>query len=483
MGKLNLVAAVLAMTALPTVPASAQPALSRAAQPNVSEAKARVTAAWAKIAQSGFSGAVRIDIGNEVILRTAAGFADPATRRPFSPDEQFEMGSLTKAFTAAAILKLQDQGKLSVKDPLSKFFPNVPADKAGITLHQLLTHSAGFPLVVPPVAAASDLEPIDRNAFVARAFAAPLLFAPGARLEYSNSGYGLLAAVVELVSGQSYEEFLKSQVLAPAGATHTGYGSVLVPATAARARDGQTIRDCCWGKGGPYWNLVGNGGLVSTLDDFVTWRKAFAAGRIVSPAAATQAATGWVNERNGDGKEGYGWIVGTSSAHGRIEEAAGGSPYFVTEMRYYPDYGITTLVTTNGDQSPGMVASQLVAALFGEAPPSPMAITSAGSPEERSLMTAFSEALLNPDAAARRAFLEKNVGPAFRQREGIEVIATRFDALHAELDGAAAGGVGSTLPGEGTLTFIGKDGTRRKVTIRFGGSPDAPRVANFAKAD
>jgi len=245
MGKLNVAVAALAMT-LAAVPALAQPALARSAQPNVSAAKARVAAAWANIAQSGFSGAARIDIGNEVVLRAAAGFADPAAHRAFNPDDQFEIGSLTKAFTAAGILKLQDQGRLSVKDPLSKFFPNVPADKAGITLHQLLTHSAGFPLVVQPAAAASDLEPIDRSAFVARAFATPLLFAPGTRLEYSNSGYGLLAVVVELVSGQSYEDFLKSQVLAPAGATHTGYGSVLA-ATAARARDGRTIRDCCIG--------------------------------------------------------------------------------------------------------------------------------------------------------------------------------------------------------------------------------------------
>jgi len=197
----------------------------------------------------------------------------------------------------------------------------------------------------------------------------------------------------------------------------------------------------------------------------------------------TQATTGWVNERTGDGKEGYGWIVGTSPAHGRVEDAAGGNPYFVTEMRYYPDYGITMLITTNGDQSPGMVASQLVAALFGEAPPLPMSMTSASSPEETALMNAFSEALLNPDAGARRAFLEKNVGPAFRQREGIDAIISRFDALHAELDGATLGAKRSDLPGGGTLTFVGKDRTRRKVTIRFGGSPDAPRVANFAKAD
>lgn len=450
-----------------------------APRPSPADARARAAAVWALIKASGFSGAVRIDIGEDTILRDAAGFADASTQRPFTPDTQFEIGSLTKPFTAAAILALQDEGRLSTNDPLSKFFPDLPADKASITLHQLLTHSAGFPLVIPPVGAGnSDLDPVGRAEFLRRAFATPLLFEPGSRIEYSNGNYSLLAAVVEIVSGQDYETYLKTRILAPAGARHTGYGSVLDDANAVHAPDGRGIVECCWAEGGPYWNVLGNGGLMSTLDDFVTWRRAFAHGRIVSPAAVRQAGTGWVAEKDGPGKEGYGWIIATSPTRGRVELAAGGNRYFTTEMLYYPDYDMVVLATSNGGQSPGAVTRRLVAAMFGEpdvaAPVGPR-------PSEAALANAFAAALLDPDATDRHAFIAEKAGPVFVSREGIPAISARFDALHESVAGSRVVDVAVGQDRLVRITLRMPSGETHVVEFGLGGSGNEPRIAGFSQ--
>lgn len=462
-----------------TPPASPDATAPLAPRPSIAEARARVAARWEALKAAGFSGAVRFDIGEDTLLRAGAGFADPTTRRPFTPETQFEIGSLTKPITAAGILRLQDQGRLKVSDPLSKFFPGIPADKGAITLHQLMTHSSGFAEMAS--ADAGDLEPIGRDALLARAFAAPLKAAPGERLIYSNLGYSILAAVIEKVTGEPYETWMRREVMGRGGAAHTGYLTVLDRAGAARTREGVDILTCCWGTGGPYWNLVGNGGLVSTLDDFVAWRKAFAHGRVVSPAAVTAAGTGWVAENDGPGAEGYGWIIGRSPTRGPVHLAAGGNAWFETYMAYYPAFDMVVLVTTNTKNAePGRLASQLVLAAFGEPEPAgpPPGAHDGGSPQEQALLADLSAALLSPDPAARRAFLDARIGPVFRQREGLDAIAARADALHARLAGSAPG-KGAVLSQGAELVFVTPAGETVTLEIDFGGTPDAPRLAGF----
>ena len=126
----------------------------------------------------------------------------------------FSLGSVTKQFTAAAILKLEEQGSSA---PIGRFI-GAPADKAGITLHQLLTHTAGL-----PVYTGDDFEPAGRDETVAKMLAAPLRFPPGSDFAYSNAGYSLLAAIVVLASGEGYEEFLRANLFTPAGLEATGY--------------------------------------------------------------------------------------------------------------------------------------------------------------------------------------------------------------------------------------------------------------------
>ncbi len=461
-----------------TPPASIDATAPLTPRPSIAEARARVAAKWEAIKATGFSGAVRFDIGEDTLLRAGAGFADPTTRRPFTPETQFEIGSLTKPITAAGILRLQDQGKLKVSDPLSKFFPGLAADKGAITLHQLMTHSSGLGDLAP--GDSGDLEPIGRDAQMARVFAAPLDYRPGERTSYSNVGYSVLAAVIEKVTGEPYETWLRREVLARGGAPHMGYISAFNLAGAARTREGIDILTCCWGRGGPYWNLVGNGGLVATLDEFVAWRKAFAHGRVVSPAAVTAAGTGWIAGNEGPGAEGYGWIIGRSPTRGPVHMAAGGNAWFETYMAYYPAFDMVVLVTTNTKNAgPGRIASQLVLAAFGEPEPAqPQGPSGAGTPQERSLLADLSAALLSTDPAARRAFLDARIGPVFREREGLDAIAARADALHARLAGSAPG-KGAVLSQGAELVFVTPAGETVTLEVDFGGVPDAPRLAGF----
>lgn len=451
----------------------------RAPKPDIAAARARVLAKWEEIKAEGFAGAVRIDLGEDIVIRAAAGLADPATGRPWTPDTQFEIGSLTKPMTAAGILKLQDQGKLSVNDPLSKFFPGIPAAIGAVTLHQLMVHTSGVPEFGLPVAANPDLEPLDRAGFQARIFATPLRFEPGKDFLYSNAGYSILAAVIEVVTREDYETWLKREVLVPGGARATGYRSVLDVANGARTTDGRDISTCCWGPGPLSWNLVGNGGIVSNLDDFISWRKAFAAGKVVSPAAARQAATAYTVGPEGGG-EGYGWIIGQFPTRGQLEMAAGGNPHFTTEMRHYPEYGLTTLVTTNNRRMrPGEVSGRLVRAMFGEPDAPPSGPGPGVNLAEETLLDAFVAALADPDAAARRAFLVANAGPVFVQETGMEAIVGRFDTLARELAGAQAVGRENDGQGEVRLRFKLPAGGERTVVIQFGGSPAAPKLAGF----
>jgi CubicO group peptidase (beta-lactamase class C family) len=130
----------------------------------------------------------------------------------------FTVGSITKKFTGAAILKLQMMDKLNVKDPITKYFTNVPHDKKVITLHHLLTHAAGFPGAI-----GDDFQSISRDEFIKLAMATELHQKSGELYENSNVDYSLLGAIIEIVAGDSYEKFLHEQLFKPAGMTKTGY--------------------------------------------------------------------------------------------------------------------------------------------------------------------------------------------------------------------------------------------------------------------
>lgn len=305
--------------------------------------EARLDARFDELTDAGFAGFAVIAHNGEIVFSRGAGLADAASNRPFTLDTQVDTGSITKSFTGMAIASLIDAGRLSPDAVLADFFDALPADKAGITVQQLLTHSAGFPGAV-----GDDLAEEDWDTFAGNAFGAELLFEPGSNYAYSNVGYSLLAAIIERITGQSYEDYLVNDLLIPAGITHTGYELVYDDALAARSRGGESVRDASWGGHAPNWNLVGNGGLVSTPRDMIAWENAYSNGTIVSPAARDMAHTPYRLEGEGAASSyGYGLVVEDDPQIGRIYWHNGGNPAFNSHWRVLADQGYQLFATTN----------------------------------------------------------------------------------------------------------------------------------------
>jgi CubicO group peptidase (beta-lactamase class C family) len=321
----------------------------------------------------GFSGNAIVASRGKVLLAKAYGMADRGRNIPMRADTVISVGSITKQFTAAAILKLAEMGKLNVRDSIAVYLPSVPADKRPITLHELLTHTAGLQSDY-----GGDYEHIGRDAFVARVMAAPLESAPGSRFDYANAGYSLLAAIVERVSGMSYERFLHDHLFVPAGMFETGYRIPHWPASSIAIgyeRSGEawgTIEAHGWSAQGPYWNLMGNGGILSNPADMLRWSEALQQRRVLSDASVTALQTGYVDEPMG-GRYGYGWDVETTP-YGTLVSHNGGNGIFAAEFLRFVDSDTVVYVATNAAAVPAASLDLgLAAAAFGEKdPPAPV---------------------------------------------------------------------------------------------------------------
>jgi CubicO group peptidase (beta-lactamase class C family) len=322
-----------------------------------------------RLEKFGFSGAAIASKNGEIILSKGYGWANREKKIPFTPETVSSIGSITKQFTAAAILKLEMLGKLRVEDSISKYFPNVPADKAAITLHHLLTHTAGF----RGDFGGRDDDPIARDDLVKLVLAAPLENKPGERYEYSNEGYSLLGAIVEIASGQPYEKFLREQIFLPAGMKDTGY---LLPAWPAErvaqgyteAGEWGTIREKNWRADGPGWYLKANGGIHSTVWDMYRWAVALEGDKVLSKEAREKYQKGTVAEGPmGMSHYAYGWSVETTPRKTKLVTHNGGNGIFFADFLRFVDEGATLFVFSNStDQPATQVSAPLARALFGE---------------------------------------------------------------------------------------------------------------------
>ena len=369
----------------------------------------------------GFSGAVLVAVDGEVVLRKGYGLADRETNTPNTPETVFQIGSVTKPITATAILNLRDAGLLDVTDPITEYFDDVPGDKRGITLHHLLTHTAGFPGAI-----GDDYAPISRKAFVEQALATPLNRAPGAGYEYSNVGFSLLAAIVEQLSGQSYDAYLQEGVLGLAGIEHTGYR---LPDELPRAhgyngdRDLGLPTDRAWAEDGPYWHLRGNGGLLSTVDDLYRLHEALEAGEILSEESLALAYTRHTDEGPNSGTHyGYGWALFPAPG-GMLVTHNGGDPGFSTDLLRFVDDNKVLIVLSNDRRVEAFdVSEALTQLLFGQTPapirePEVQAVTleDLAASEMGRAGLAFVEAVNAATPEAYRAFMEAHLDDGFRQ--------------------------------------------------------------------
>ena len=310
----------------------------RAADVVQGEVGTRIDTYLTRLVPFGWSGAVLVARDGEIVLNKGYGIANRARHIPWTSDTVGNIGSITKQFTAAAILKLEAMGKLSVTDRMSAYLPGVPTDKEGITLHQLLTHTAGLRGEL----GGADDQPIGRDELVKVVLASRLAHTPGETFEYSNEGYSLLAAIVERVSGESYEQFLHDQLFGPAGMTKTGY--LLPKYTDAEIAHGYradgtewgTVYERGWRADGPGWYLRGNGGLQSTTGDLYKWHLALGGDAVLPAAERTKLFTPYVQTPGGD-RYAYGWGVDETPRHTTVISHNGGNGIYFADFRRYVD--------------------------------------------------------------------------------------------------------------------------------------------------
>ncbi len=231
---------------------------------------------FALAARAGFGGVVLAQRAGRTLLQQGYGQMDPTRGSGSSPaptlDTVFDIGSMPIDFTRAAVLGLAQAGRLRLHDPVGRYFPAAPADKAAITLDQLMDGRSGLPNFHHHSSDTDkDLSWIDRDTALQRIFAQPLLFAPGSGQSHSHSAFGLLAAVIEQVTGQRYGDHLRTHLFGPAGMARTGfYGQTLgLPDSAFAVGIGRPASQPNipprWGP--VSWLVVGSGGMVSSVAD------------------------------------------------------------------------------------------------------------------------------------------------------------------------------------------------------------------------
>lgn len=290
----------------------------------------------------GFSGQVLVRSGGEILLHRAYGVADAAERRPMTTATGLGVASMSKQFAGAAVLWLVERGRLSLEDSLSAWLPDVPADKRGITVRQLLAHRSGVRSRYR-----QDFEPSSRELMIRGILDTPLAFAPGTGWEYSFAGYNLIAAIVERATGTSYGDFLRTALFRSAGMRHTHLlDDVPDGADVSRSYLGWSDR------GSPAeWptNLrnFGAGDVISTAGDLERWDRSVREGRIFLPATVETylGPLGAVDEGT---EYGFGLFLYRDGAGRAIIEHGGDAALgFNGSFHRYSDDDFLVIVTSN----------------------------------------------------------------------------------------------------------------------------------------
>jgi len=308
--------------------------------------------------RQGFAGAALVEQNGQVVFERAYGVANRELNIPWTTDTVFCIGSVTKQFTAAAIVKLQTEGKLTVQDSIANWVSGLSEEKSQITLHHLLTHSAGVPdLFGGEFQFDMDFDPNATDAWMLDQFrSCQLLWGPedfGKRHEYSNAGYSLLAHVVTKTSGIPYEAYLHQAFFDPLDMNHTGYyADAWKPEDFAHGyrRDEDTgvvvlkhpLPD------GPSWNLRGNGGICSTLGDLLTWHHALLDHRVFDEATFRLIETPYVRlGEQSSGYYAYGWaVIPDENGELRFRGHNGGDGVNFADFRWYPQRNTLVLLAS-----------------------------------------------------------------------------------------------------------------------------------------
>ena len=393
----------------------------------------------AAIAVHSFSGSILLAQNGQAIVSKGYGMANVELAVPNTPQTVFRLGSVTKQFTAVAIMILQERGKLRVSDPACQYLPECPAAWQPLTIRHLLTHTAGIPNYTnfPDFGRAAVL-PTTSAELVGRLTDKPLEFPAGEKFAYSNSGYYLLGLIIERASGKSYADFLQEAVFTPLAMTHTGYDNparILKHRAAGYSRQAGAIVNAAYmDMSLPY----AAGGLYSTTGDLLRWDQALYTDTLVSKKSLDEMFT------PDKGGYGYGWSIGRR--FDRPEISHGGGIYgFATEITRFPADRVTVIVLSNVETAPvNRIANDLSAIVFG----APYEI-----PRERQPIT------LDPGVQAAY------VGEYRIESPPLDIVVTQHDG---QLLALLAGRLKLALLPESETTFFSRDVSAQITFVKDG---------------
>ena len=313
----------------------------------------------------GFSGTLLVDYKGEKIISKGYGKSDIKNNISNHPKTIMDIGSITKQFTAAGILKLEMLGELTVDDALSKYFPTIPSDKSNITVHQLLTHSSGLVDVV-----GDDYEGMSEEEFLDRVFQTALLSPIGEKYNYSNVGYSLLAIIIERVSNVPYEQFLNEKLFTPAEMHQTGYTlpnwkSQEIAVGYSKNSEWGKPNEKKWDQSAPFLNLKGNGGILSSVEDLYKWHLALLGEKILSNKAKDKYYKPYIKEgENSNSFYAYGWAIFPTSRGTKLITHNGGNGIFFADFWRYLEEQVTVIVLTNNSNSYNEIIASQIAAII-----------------------------------------------------------------------------------------------------------------------
>jgi CubicO group peptidase (beta-lactamase class C family) len=314
--------------------------------------------------------AVGGSINGEIVFRKAFGMADLEFDIPITPDSIFESGSVAKQFTAAALVLLAIDGKLSIDDPVRKYIPELPDYGAPLTIRHILNHTAG----VRDWGAVMGMTGVGRGERIVRqAYALHVIteqrhldFTPGAEYSYSNSGYTLAATIVERVSGKGFPEFTKERIFEPIGMKDSSWRDDYERLVPRRVQAYSGEKKGPYKLSMPFMNVYGNGGMLTTIDDFLKWNAALDSDRWQTMVEMMETQ-GVLNDGS---KTGYALGLGVGDYHGIKQVGHSGSTAgYSTYLVRYPERGLSLVALCNAPtNNPTGLVRKIVDDVFGPFP-------------------------------------------------------------------------------------------------------------------
>ena len=342
-----------------------------------SENKIDTLTQWqAEVANTEFSGVIIAAQNGQVVFREQYGYANREAKRLFTHDTVFDIGSITKQFVGTAITQLAEQNKLQLDSSLEVFFEQVPEDKKHITVHHLLTHTSGL---------SQNLEhylydEVTKSDMIKQALTSKLNTSPGEQYRYSNIGYNLLGAIIEKVTGDEWEKYIRTTLLLPAGLENTGFRGVSYqPISLAinYGRDANFIQRMFsitpktrsvdhslahyYKKPGPRWAMEGAGSFMSNTNDMFKWYLALREGKLISAKSWQLITSKHIHENDAQTSHyGYGWAIDSNSRGDKRITHNGSNGYSFAVFNYYPELdGFVFIGSNNIDDFPEQLMAKL----------------------------------------------------------------------------------------------------------------------------